>query len=144
MPNYTETVPSSRSPEDTFDYMARFSNVAEWDPACRRARDRQDGGPVGVGSSFDLDFEMLGRETELHYEIVEYEPPHRVVLVARTNTFESVDKIVVEPRGATSAVTYDATVTLKGVFRLATPLMSLGFQRAGKQAGEGLRERLAG
>lgn len=143
MANYTETVPSARSQAESFEYMARFSNVSEWDPNCESARDLQEGGPLGVGSRFDLDFKMLGRTTELHYEIVEYDAPRRVVLTAKTGTFSSRDEITVEPRDGGSAVTYDATVSLNGPFKLFEPLMALGFGRAGKQAGEGLRRKLS-
>ncbi len=143
MANYTETVPSARSAPESFDYMARFSNVSEWDPSCEAARDLQNGGPIGVGSRFDLDFKIMGRTNELHYEVVEYDPPHRVVLTAKTGTFESVDEITVEPRGAGSAVTYDATVTLNGPLKAFEPLLALGFKRVGKKSGEGLRRALS-
>jgi carbon monoxide dehydrogenase subunit G len=143
MANYSETVPSARPAAASFDYMARFSNTSEWDPSCEAARDLQHGGPIGVGSRFDLDFKIMGRTNELNYEIVEYDPPHRVVLTARTGTFSSRDEITVEPRDEGSAVTYTATVTPNGPLKLLEPLLAIGFRRLGKQSGEGLRRTLS-
>lgn len=68
MARYKDTVSSSRSQEDTFDYLARFSNTEDWDPGAVRGRDLQDGGAIGVGSRFSLDFKIGGKEQELVYE----------------------------------------------------------------------------
>ena len=42
MARYRGTVISTRSAEDTFDYMADFANAAEWDPGTATA-ERLDG-----------------------------------------------------------------------------------------------------
>ena len=143
MARYEETVPSVRTQKQTFDYLARFSNAEEWDPGAQRGRDVQDGGPVGVGSRFELDFKIAGRTTELTYEVTEYEAPQRVRLFCDAGWFTSDDTIEVAPDGRGSAVTYTAIVKLKGVLGLFDPIMQLGFNRAGKQAADGLRETLA-
>ncbi len=98
MARYKETVPSARSQQDTFDYLARFSNTEEWDPGAVKGRDLQDGGPVSVGSRFSLDFKIGAKTTELVYEVTEYERPSRVRLVADAGWFTSDDVIVVERR----------------------------------------------
>lgn len=142
MARYKDTVPSSRSQADTFDYLARFSNTDEWDPGAVRGRDLQRGGEVGVGSKFSLDFKIGGREQELIYEITEYERPHRVRLKCTKPLFSSDDTIVVEQAGAASRVTYDADVSLRGPLKLLDPLMTIGFKRVAGQAAEGLQQTL--
>jgi hypothetical protein len=37
MATYRETISSPRTPEEVFDYMANFCNVAEWDPTAAEA-----------------------------------------------------------------------------------------------------------
>jgi hypothetical protein len=143
MARYKDTVPSSRSQEATFDYLARFSNTDEWDPGAQEGRDLQQGGPIGVGSRFSLDFKIAGLTTELVYEITEYERPSRVRLVARSTGFTSDDVIEVAKRGAASAVTYDANVLLSGPLKLFDPLMQVGFKRVAAKAAQGLGEALA-
>lgn len=143
MARYKDTVSSSRSQEDTFDYLARFSNTEEWDPGAVRGRDLQHGGKIGVGSRFSLDFKIGGREQELVYEITEYERPRRVRLICTKPLFTSDDTIVVEAAGATSRVTYDADVALRGPLKLLDPLMTIGFKRVAAKAAEGLEETLS-
>ncbi len=143
MARYKETVPSARPQQETFDYLARFSNTSEWDPGASNGRDLQDGGPVSVGSRFSLDFKIGVATTELVYEVTEYERPARVRLVADAGWFTSDDVIVVESDGDRAAVTYDADVRLKGPLKLLDPIMKMGFRRAGDKAAAGLRETLA-
>ena len=143
MARYQETVPSARTQQQTFDYLARFSHTEEWDPSAQRGRDLQNGGTIGVGSRFELDFKIAGRTTELTYEVTEYEGPERVRLFCDAGWFTSDDTIEVAPDGQGSAVTYTAIVKMKSVLGLFDPIMQLGFNRAGKQAAEGLRETLA-
>lgn len=142
MARYQETVPSARSQQDTFDYLARFSNTADWDPSAKAGRDLQHGDPVGVGARFDLDFEIAGRTTELNYEVTEYDRPNRVRLFCDAGWFTSDDTIEVGANGGGTEVTYTAVVTMKGPLRLFDPVMQLGFNRAGAKAAAGLKETL--
>ena len=143
MARYKDTVPSSRSQEDTFDYLARFSNTEDWDPGALKGRDLQNGSAIGVGSRFALDFEIGARTQELIYEITEYDRPRRVRLVADGGWFTSDDEIVVSERGERSAVTYDANVRLSGPLKLLDPLMRIGFKRVAGKAAEGLQRTLS-
>lgn len=142
MARYKATVPSVRTQQDTFDYLARFSNTKDWDPSAKRGRDLQDGGPVKVGSRFSLDFAIAGRTTELLYEVTEYDRPDHVRLFCDVGWFTSDDTIEVAAKGDETEVTYTAIVKMKGVLGLLDPIMQLGFNRAGAKAAEGLRETL--
>ncbi len=143
MARFKDTVPSVRTQQDTFDYLARFSNTTDWDPSAKCGRDLQDGGPIGVGSKFELDFEIAGRTTELVYEVVEYDRARHVRLVTDAGWFTSDDTIDVAPNGdGGSEVTYTAIVKMKGPLRLFDPIMQLGFNRAGAKAAKGLRDTL--
>ena len=147
MARYEETVPSVRTQQDTFDYLARFSNTQDWDPSARRGRDLQDGGPVGVGSRFELDFEIAGRVTELDYEVVEYEAsPAREAVHRRRVVHQRVTtRSRWPPSGDGGAqVTYTAVVKMKGPLRPVRPDHAAGLQPGrSHQAAKGLRETLA-
>ncbi len=142
MARYRGTVHSTRSLEDTFDYLSRFSSVAEWDPNAQEASDL-DGPPVQVGSRFRVVVSLAGRGAELVYKVTEYERPARVRLVAESSMFTSDDVIEVSETATGVQVTYTAEVRMNGLFKLAEPLMRLTFGRVAGKAKDGLQEQLA-
>ncbi len=143
MPEYSATVESTLSAEETFAYMAEFGHTSEWDPNCERA-ERTSEGELGVGSTFHLVFSgVAGQELELDYEMREFDAPRRFVLEGGNDNVHSVDTIEVEPRDGGSTVTYTAQLELKGIAKLATPILAIGLQKAGSDARAGLEEKLA-
>ena len=140
MARYATTIASALSPAEAFAYMADFSNARFWDPSVSRAR-RDDTGRVGLGSTFPLVARFAGRDVELTYTIVAFEPPTRVVLEARRG-FVSRDTITVEPAASGSLVSYEALLTFTGLGRVAEPLMQFVFNRVGAKAKAGLESAL--
>ena len=51
MASYRGTIVSTRSPEETFDYMADFANAADWDPGTAWAEHIDDGAVVRLLAS---------------------------------------------------------------------------------------------
>jgi hypothetical protein len=127
----------------TFGYLSRFSSAKEWDPGVIEA-EMVTPEPVGLGSRFRLVAAFLGAKVPLDYEIVEYDPPRRVVLTAENRSVRSTDTISFRS-GASGAtvVRYEALLSLKGVARLAGPLFGLALRRVGDRAADGLRSVLA-
>jgi len=127
--------------EDAFQYLADFSNTAEWDPSVMSA-ERLDDGEIGPGSRFRVCVGFAGQTLALDYEITVFEPPTRLVLRGGDAQVESVDEVTLAPRGTGTRVTYEARIELRGLRRLADPLVHLLFQRVGQLAARGLRERV--
>ena len=84
------------------------------------------------------------RRPVLRYEVVEWNAPHRLVLVARTASLQSVDEITVESADGGAVVTYDARLDLRGALSIANPLLALAFRRVGDRVAAGLRRALGG
>lgn len=140
MARFHATVRSTRPADDTFRYVADFSNLAEWDPSTLTSR-RRDREPLGVGNRFDVTMRLGGREVRLDYATVEFDAAgRRVVLVGRNGGTTSIDRMTVADDGT---VTYDATVEFTGVLRLADPFFGLYFQYIGKKAAREMRRVLA-
>lgn len=142
MARFETSVPSDRPLRQTFGYMADFRNVAEWDPSITSAV-LTSGEPGTVGSTYDVTFSVAGQEVTLPYETIEVVDGERVVMRAETDALVSLDTIRVHNGGAVR-VEYTAQIDLKGARRLADPIADLALSRAGKEAAEGLTERLAG
>lgn len=142
MAHFDTTIPSDWSQERTFDYLADFRTVAEWDPSMASAR-LVAGAAGEVGARYELVMSTLGRETTLEYEAVEVERPHRFVMRCETDALTSVDTVTVGGGSDGVSVTYDAHLTLKGVRKLAEPVVEVGLVLASERAKKSLEEKLS-
>ena len=141
MARYRTTIESRLPAAEAFDFMADFSNARIWDPSVSEAVKVGDD-PLAIGSAFDLVARFAGRDVPLHYTIIAYEPPRRVVLEAKRPGFVSRDTITVEPLSQGSTVDYDATLAFSGIGRLFDPVMQRIFNRVGAHATTGMQDAL--
>jgi hypothetical protein len=142
MARYVDAIDLPIPIEEAFDYLADFSRTVEWDPGVVEAR-RLTRGPVRVGSLFRVVVSTLGRRIPLEYEVTEFERPSRLVLVGGDSSLRSIDEMTFVSRPGGTRVTYEARLELTGVRRLADPILDLLFQRIGRLAVRGLRERMS-
>lgn len=150
MAAYEATIPSAWPADETFGYVATFSNAAQWDPGVRNAR-ALDEGHVRAGSRFRLIVSFLGRGVPLTYEVISYSTQSRhVLLVAASGVLRARDLITVRPvpladgqASSLSVVSYRAEVTMRGPLRLLEPLLNRGFSAVGDRAAAGLAQVLA-
>lgn len=146
MASYEATIPSAWPADDTFGYLAVFSNAQEWDPGVLSG-DALDPGPVRAGSRFRIVVPFLGRDLPLTYQVTEFsEQDRRVVLEAASTLLRARDLIMVFPASAAghaAEVSYQAEVTPRGPLRLLDPVLSRGFRKVGDRAASGLRDLLA-
>jgi uncharacterized protein YndB with AHSA1/START domain len=143
MASYETTVDTTRGIDDVFTYLSDFSNTAEWDPGIVEA-ERLDEGELGLGSRFRVVASTAGSQQTFVYEVTEWDPPHRLVLVGTTPRLRSVDTLsfVATDDGGTQ-VTYHADLAILGPARVADPVLHLAFQVIGRRADQGLREVLS-
>ena len=142
MARYVDAIDLPIPIEQAFDYLADFSRTAEWDPGVCEAR-RLTWGEVRLGSRFGLRVRFLGRRIPLEYRITEFERPSRLVLRGGDSSLRSIDEITFAPRPGGTRVTYEARLELGGIRRVVDPLLHLLFQRIGRVAVRGLRERVS-
>ncbi len=136
------TVSSPLGAEAVFKRVSDFSTTQKWDPGVVEAEKLTSGG-VDIGSRFRVVARFMGRNSELVYEVTEFEPGRRVVLRGENATVLSVDEIIVESEANGSRVIYSADLTLKGPLKLADPLLGLAFDGIAKKALAGLEAWLA-
>jgi len=138
---YVDAIDLTLPLEEAFDYLADFSRTAEWDPGVAEAK-RLTPGAIRLGSRFRVTVAFLGRRVPLEYRITEFERPSRLVLVGGNGSLRSIDEITFVARPGGTRICYEARLELSGLGRLADPLLDLLFQRIGRVAVRGLRERL--
>ena len=141
MARYVTTVRTAKTPQEAFAYMADLRNFAEWDPGVKAVR-QVEGSGGGPDTVFDVTVAAPGRDLTLRYVTEEHDAPRNLLVVARSRTFTSIDRITVEPDGTGSVVTYDADLRLNGVLRVGDLGLRLVFGRIGDRAAAGLRRVL--
>jgi uncharacterized protein YndB with AHSA1/START domain len=141
MASYHTTIKSTRSPEEVFDYLATFSNAAEWDPGVATGQPLQPG-PPRVGAVYRLGIPVAGWTATFDYRVVDIERPHRVVLRAEHPIARSTDTITVEPAADGAVVHYDAVLEPRGLLRVLAPVAARTFRAIGDRAAAGLRANL--
>ncbi len=112
-------------------YLKDFSNAEEWDPGTETCT-RTDTGPVAVGSTWHNVSKIAGVSTELDYRL-ESLSEDTIVFQGRNESATSTDTITVvpNPEGSGSRVTYEANIEMKGMAKLADPIMKLVFEKVG-------------
>jgi uncharacterized protein YndB with AHSA1/START domain len=141
MARFKASLDTMCSPEATFAYLSDFSSTAEWDPNVVAA-ERLGDGPLGEGTEFRLVTSFAGHKSPITYRIVEYDPPHAVSFRGENATTLTLERITFEPAAGGTRIVYEANLTLRGVLKLAEPLLGLLLSRLGKRAIAGLRRTL--
>jgi Polyketide cyclase / dehydrase and lipid transport len=141
MAHYHATIDSPRGQAETFDFLATFSNAAQWDPGVLSG-EQLDPGPVRLGTRFRVVVPFLGRRLPLTYVVTRYSADGMIALEAVSRLLRLVDWIEVAAQGDGATVSYDADVRLRGPLRLLDPLLQRGFGVVGDRATAGLARAL--
>ncbi|MGQ0483571.1 MAG: SRPBCC family protein [Pseudonocardia sp.] len=115
--------------DEVVTYLANFATTEEWDAGTVRTT-RIGEGPVEVGARWHNVSEFRGKQTELEYTLVRYEP-HRVTFSGGNKTVSTTDDITVEPDGDRTAIHYRAGFEFHGVAKLATPFVKGAIEKLG-------------
>lgn len=116
----------ARPVENVFDYLSDFTTTNEWDPGTiETTRTAGDG---GVGTTYANTSEFNGRRTDLVYETLERERPHRVQFRGRNKTATTLDTMSFAPAadGSATEITYRADFIFTFPINLVAPLLLRG------------------
>ena len=130
MVRVTRSFTVSKAADAVLSYLKDFGNAVEWDPGTESCQ-RQDSGPVVVGSSWHNVSLFLGRRTELIYRLDVAEPGHLVFTGTNTGATSTDDIRIADVGPGTSQVTYRADLQLHGAARLASFAVKLALERIG-------------
>ena len=142
MVEVTRTFRVNKTVEMVVAYLADFGNAAVWDPSIESST-RLDSGPVNVGATWKTVSKAMGRSTELTYRLERLEPA-RVTLVASNKYATSTDDITVRPIEGGSEITYATQVELRGMAKMAEPLVQRELERLGDETAEGITAAISG
>lgn len=136
-----EELEVSRPLDEVFGLVGDFANAEVWDPGVEESRAITEG-PVRVGSRYELTVVFNGRRLPMTYEVTAFDPPRRVELAGTGSTVDARDDIRFEATDEGTRILYTADLRLKGVLRVAEPLLRSKFEQVGRRAMEGMRAAL--
>lgn len=82
--------------EETFELVADFGRLVEWDPGVV-ASERTSGGRFWPESTYSIRVRFLGRTPEVEYELLDVDRPHRVVYEGRAAWMTARDTLELSP-----------------------------------------------
>lgn len=135
------TIDVPGDPKAVFDYLADFSNTAEWDPGVLEA-ERLDDGKLGVASRFRVVVSFFGTSSAFTYRITKYERPYRFRIEGSNGLVVSEDDVAITPVSGGARITYDAQLRLPFYLRPLDPVLQAAFQWAGGASVTGMRDTL--
>jgi len=125
---------------EVFDYLADFTTTTQWDP--NTVVTTRVSGAGEVGTTYVNTSRFRGRETKLRYVVEDVETDLFVRLRGENATLRATDTIEFDRVDGLTRVTYTADFQLKGVWRLAAPLVRGALQELGDTAADGMKSAL--
>jgi uncharacterized membrane protein len=115
----TSSIEINRKPEDVFAYIDQFERHGEWQNAIISAR-REPAGPTRVGTRTIEKRRVPGGPREFTSEIVEHDPPRRVVFQGLNGPIRPRGIVTVVPLGdgSRSRVTLELDLVGHGIGKL--------------------------
>lgn len=117
---FTNTVSVRRNAVDTFEYLARFENIPQWNYAISRTWKVSEG-PVGVGSTYRQE-RTVPSHAEETFEVTEFEPDRRLAIEGTLGPFAARLTYRLEQTGDATLITNDVDLEPTGLTRLVAPL----------------------
>lgn len=143
MARFTTTIPSTKTPEEAFHYMADLRNFSQWDRNIIKVEQVSGDGP-GLETIFDITVRGLGgRPSTLRYKTIEFDSPTNILVKGHNTIFTSIDRITITPTPTGCDVTYDAILTANWIVAPMNLVLGAVFNKVGQAATKGLRKVLA-
>ncbi|PNI07263.1 hypothetical protein CXX84_16915 [Arthrobacter sp. AFG7.2] len=125
MPVVEESVVIDRPPQEVFDFLSKFENIAVYDSSVTSSGQIGEG-PLAVGTRGRGTSKIMGRQFDWTVEIAEFDRPRRMMSRSVEGKLDFTVTFTLEPANGGTRLTQriDAASGLGGVFgKLADPLV---------------------
>ena len=137
---FTNVVTINRPQADVFAYLARFENIPRWNYAISETR-QLTSGPVGIGARY-RQFRTIPSPSEEEFEVVEFEPHHRLAVDGDLALFHGRVSYALEGVGGATTLTNSMDLQASGALNLVAQLATRRVQSAVAENLNALKELL--
>ncbi len=130
MINVESSIVINRPLEEVFAFLSDLENNLKWRSSQIEAKKTSEG-PIGVGTTYRMVNNVLGRRVEDETEVTEYEPNRKFTCIGKLGSRPLEARQIFEPVEGGTRVTFVLKAEPGGFFKLAEPLVaSMGRRRA--------------
>ena len=122
MIHFEEHVVINRPPQEVWEYASNIDHLPEWMKDMTGLRKLTEG-PLQVGPRIVDLRKVMGRNTETTMEFTQYDPPHKFAAKALDGPLAVEFTHRFEPVGDGTQVTTEMVGQMRGILRLADPLI---------------------
>ena len=128
MDGFEMSIVINRPIEEVFAVLANLENDIKWRSEWVETRKTSEG-PIGVGSTFCLTGEFLGRRVPTTYEVIEYEPNRSAAWKVVSGPLPLKFQRTFEPVEGGTCFTIRYEVEVRGFFKLVMSLLARPVKR---------------
>jgi uncharacterized membrane protein len=132
VPAISESIEINRRPEDVFAYLDDVKRHGEWQDQIVDVQ-RQDDGPLRVGSRVKETRRVPGGDRSMTYEVIEHDPPRQSSFRVLDGPVRAVGTVSVEPVGDGSRSRLTIAVDFSGHGLAGKVLLPVAKSQARKQ-----------
>lgn len=107
-----------RVPEDVFVFVFEPTNAAQWQEGVLLAEFTSQG-PLGIGSTWRNVSKMIGREIDVEFEVIDYDPPHQFCYKSISGPIQNKTCVTFESQNSGTLITFSGEGEAGGFFKLA-------------------------
>jgi uncharacterized membrane protein len=132
VPAISESIEIDRRPEDVFAYLDDVKRHGEWQDQIVGVQ-RQDDGPLRVGSRVTETRRVPGGERSMSYEVIEHDPPRQSSFRVLDGPVRAVGTVSIEPVGDGSRSRLTISIDFSGHGLAGKVLLPVAKSQARKQ-----------
>jgi uncharacterized protein YndB with AHSA1/START domain len=117
---FTNTITIDRPLATVFAYLADFENLPRWNYAIGETR-KLTTGPVNVGSRY-LQTRTIPVHSEESFEVIEFEPDHRIAIRGSLSSFPAQVSYTFHPAGNSTTLTNSVDLQPPRPLNLLAPI----------------------
>ncbi|WP_439591122.1 SRPBCC family protein [Microbacterium sp.] len=119
----SETVTIERPRAEVFDFLIDGRNRPTWDTSVVFEK-LTSTGPVGVGSSIHSRLRAMGRESDFHWRVTQFDAPRRMATVSTSGPVQTSLLLEFAEQDASTTVHAAIEVDPTGLLRLVEPVIA--------------------
>ena len=112
----------NRVPEDVFAFVFEPANVSQWQEGVVLAEFTSEG-PLGMGSTWRNVSKMIGREIDIEFEVIDYDPPQRLCYKSLSGPVQTKTCVTFESQNGGTLLTFSGEGKPGGFFKIAEGIL---------------------